>query len=283
MPWVRLDDRFPSHRKVALLSDRAFRLHITALCWSSENLTEGKILDAELRVIAHIRNTKAAAKELEERGLWDRVEGGWELHDFLEYNPDKAKVQADRDSNAARQKAFRDRKKAEREAKKAGGESANNPDRNGVTAPVSNSTPVPAPVPLSPTEREKASYAGERDPAIPRNLLPLRDALTAAGVIVGWDLDTTGWFRLEAIVKRTAVAALVAHAVTAVHRARTRPQSVRYFLAGWQALPPVAEGAPTSPSADILPFTAARPSTTDQRVAAGLDLAARLRAQEGTA
>ncbi|WP_255254292.1 hypothetical protein [Streptomyces albidoflavus] len=38
MPWVRVDDRFPSHRKVALLSDRAFRLYVAALCWCSENL-----------------------------------------------------------------------------------------------------------------------------------------------------------------------------------------------------------------------------------------------------
>lgn len=35
--------------------------------------------------------------------------------------------------------------------------------------------------------------------------------------------------------------------------------------------------------ADVIPLAAARPSTTDQRVAAGMDLAARLRAEEGTA
>ena len=133
MPWVRLDDRFPSHRKVALLSDRAFRLHISALCWSSENLTEGKILDSELRVIAHVRNIKAAAKELEDRQLWDRVDDGWVIHDFLEYNPDRAKVQAERENNAARQQAWRDRKKAEREAKRAAEEAARNANRNGVT------------------------------------------------------------------------------------------------------------------------------------------------------
>ncbi|TFV32272.1 hypothetical protein E4K10_18065 [Streptomyces sp. T1317-0309] len=43
MSWVKLDDRFTSHRKVALLSDRAFRLYVSSLCWSSENLTEGHI------------------------------------------------------------------------------------------------------------------------------------------------------------------------------------------------------------------------------------------------
>lgn len=133
MPWVRLDDRFPSHRKVALLSDRAFRLHVSALCWCSENLTEGKILDRELTVVARVRGTKTAAKELEAAGLWDRIESGWAIHDYLAYNPDRAKVQAEREANAARQQAWRDRRRAEREAKKAAQQEANNGSRNGVT------------------------------------------------------------------------------------------------------------------------------------------------------
>lgn len=134
MPWVRLDDRFPSHRKVALLSDRAFRLHVSALCWCSENLTEGAIREKELPVISRIRGVKKAATELEEAGLWDRTEEGWAVHDYLEYNPDRARVQADREANAARQQAWRDRKKAEREAKRAAkGDGSGNAPHNGVT------------------------------------------------------------------------------------------------------------------------------------------------------
>ncbi|MCI0386192.1 hypothetical protein [Streptomyces sp. CNQ085] len=134
MPWVRLDDRFPSHRKVALLSDRAFRLYVSALCWSSENLTEGRILDKELPLISRVRGVKTVAKELEDARLWDRIEGGWEIHDYLEYNPDRARVQADRAANAARQKAFRERKRAEREAaRKAEEDAARNAPRNAVT------------------------------------------------------------------------------------------------------------------------------------------------------
>lgn len=40
--------------------------------------------------------------------------------------------------------------------------------------------------------------------------------------------------------------------------------------------------AAAGPGAEVIPLSAARPSTTDQRVAAGMELAARLRAQEGT-
>ncbi|RPE34963.1 hypothetical protein [Kitasatospora cineracea] len=130
MPWVRLDDRFPSHRKVALLTDKAFRLYVSALCWCSENLTEGQILDRELPVITRVRGARTAAAELEKAGLWDRTADGWVVHDYLEYNPDRAKVQAEREAGKARQQAWRDRKKAKKEAARNG---ERNATRNGVT------------------------------------------------------------------------------------------------------------------------------------------------------
>lgn len=163
MPWVRLDDRFPTHRKVALLSDRAFRLYVSGLCWASENLTEGVVLDRELTLLARVRNTKAAAKELEAAGLWDRIHDGWQIHDFLDYNPDRAKVKADREANAARQKAFRDRQKAARDAKKAAAAAAETEDRNGVTNGVTNAgvttPPSPSPSPSTYVEKDKSAPA----------------------------------------------------------------------------------------------------------------------------
>lgn len=110
MPWVKLDDRFPSHRKIALLSDRAFRLHVAALCWASENLTEGRIADRELPLVAKIRNIKATAQQLADAGVWDRTEDGWEIHDYLDYNPSREQVLAERKKNAERQERFRQRK-----------------------------------------------------------------------------------------------------------------------------------------------------------------------------
>lgn len=133
MPWVKIDDHFPDNRKVSLLSDRAFRLYISALCWSSANLTEGRILTRELAVVARVRGLKVAAKELEAAGLWDPINSGWMIHDYLVYNPDKAHVQAERAANAARQQAFRDRKKAEREARAAAEAAARNATSNAVT------------------------------------------------------------------------------------------------------------------------------------------------------
>ena len=124
MPWVKLDDRFPSHRKIALLSDRAFRLHVSAICWCAENLTDGRIAERELPLVAKVRGIKATAQQLEDAGLWDRIEGGWEIHDYLDYNPSRDQVLAERKRNAERQERFRQRRNGKPVP----------PDGNGVTA-----------------------------------------------------------------------------------------------------------------------------------------------------
>jgi hypothetical protein len=129
MPWVRLDDRFPSHRKVALLSDRAFRLHVSAICWCAENLTNGHIADRELPLIARLRNVKATAKQLEDAGLWDRSDGGWFIHDYLDYNPSRDQVLAERKKNAERQERWRRRKNGNPSTP----DGAHNSSSNGVT------------------------------------------------------------------------------------------------------------------------------------------------------
>lgn len=149
MPWARFDDRFPSNRKVRLLSDRAFRLYVSAICWSAENLTDGFVAETELRLVADIRGAKAAASELVDAGLWvpstrvraavvpssrrvraanassscrGRVEvgdtpgdtkvPGWEIHDYHDYNPTAEQVKAERTAKTARQQRWREKKRS---------------------------------------------------------------------------------------------------------------------------------------------------------------------------
>lgn len=116
MPWARFDDRYPSNRKVRPLSDAAFRLDVSAVCWSNENLTDGVIRSDELTLCADIRNHPKAAEELVLRGRWIKVEGGWEIHDFLVYNPSRDQVLAERAKAAERQRRAREAAKARRDA-----------------------------------------------------------------------------------------------------------------------------------------------------------------------
>lgn len=287
MPWVRLDDRFPSHRKVALLSDRAFRLYVSALCWCSENLTEGKILDRELTVVARVRSTKAAARELEDAQLWERLPDGWQIHDYLEYNPDRAKVKAGREANAARQQAYRDRQKAEREAKKAAPKAEKEPGRNGVTAPSrnggSNSTPYPSPSPFSPYGENGAPTAPgrqERAAAHPDRLTELKQAIAAAGIAgIEWRLRESQWEYARQAVERVGVPAMVAYAVRSV-QLKGAPTGASAWVDGWRSLEAPPENGVTYLPA-VVNAPPARPSTTDQRVQQGLALAAEFRALEG--
>lgn len=284
MPWVRLDDRFPSHRKVALLSDRAFRLHVSALCWASENLTEGKILDSELRVIAHVRGIKAAAKELEDRELWDRVDDGWVIHDFLEYNPDRVKVQKQRENNAARQQAWRDRKRAEREAKKAAEEATRNAvtrgaqnRENDTTATgtrheddtktrksgganpsssqvseirngVSNGTPAPAPSPSTSYGSTNAA-AGGPEIASWDTLADLKRAIAAAGISgVSWNFKASQIERARQVRERVGLTPMVQLAVNNV-RLKGTPAGASAWLDDWETLQPNPEGVTALPTA----------------------------------
>lgn len=96
MSWVKLDDRFPQHPKILQISCEAFRLYITALCYSSSYQTDGKLLAGCLRPLAEtfhdaLQNTGPDdwISELLQVGLWEQIENGYQIHDYLEYNLSK--------------------------------------------------------------------------------------------------------------------------------------------------------------------------------------------------
>lgn len=90
MPWtVNIDERFPRNRKVARLSDAAFRLYVQAVCWASENHTDGALTPEDLPHIAPaMRRRESAVTELVRAGLFEETGSlGWVVHDYLDYNP----------------------------------------------------------------------------------------------------------------------------------------------------------------------------------------------------
>lgn len=251
MTWVRLDDRFPSHRKIALLSDRAFRMHVSALCWSAENLTDGVIQDRELRLVAHVRNMTATARELVTNQLWVRIEGGWRIHDYLEYNPSRDQVLSERQKNAARQQAFRDRKKGSSTPPPTQTETPPEIKRNGVTPPVTNSVsnalpgPVPVVTPNGVTTRA-ACNAREDGPEIRSydTLAELKRAVAETGLTgFSWKLRTSQIQRAAAVMERVGPEAMAALAA-ANSRYRGAPANASAWLADWESIEPAAPQQP---------------------------------------
>lgn len=171
MPWVRFDDQFSIHRKVAGLSDAAFRLHVAAIFWCARNLTDGVVPEEDLvDVCARVRKPARFAAECVKRDAWHDARhecgsekcaapvdaDGWVIHDYLVYQPSKAQVMADREKAAERQRKWREKK------------SAGNGSSNAVSNGVTNATPPrPAPKEAGRGEpRPDAWPAAQASPAV---------------------------------------------------------------------------------------------------------------------
>jgi hypothetical protein len=92
--WLQLDDNMPDHPKVAALTDTAFRHHIEGLSYCARLLTDGFI---PAKVAADITTPKTLleleSEQLPGRApLWERSDRGWEIHDYLVYNPSREQV-----------------------------------------------------------------------------------------------------------------------------------------------------------------------------------------------
>ena len=95
MTWVKMDDAFADHPKVmALGRDRMAGLGVwtAAACYCARFLTDGFVPTAVAQGFGHGR----IIGRLVEVGLIDKVSGGYQLHDWLDYNPPRSKVLADR-------------------------------------------------------------------------------------------------------------------------------------------------------------------------------------------
>lgn len=93
MAYVRLEDSALNHPKVARLSAHAFRLWVWGLCHAQMHLTDGYLA---ARLLPNRRQSRpnVAAAELCEAHLWEPVEGGYQIHDYLQYNDSKEVVEA---------------------------------------------------------------------------------------------------------------------------------------------------------------------------------------------
>ena len=193
MPWAKFDDRFISHPKVLAAGPLAIALHMRAIVHSALHLTDGIIRRRQLNHIlnweddaedfddAPPRNLELAAR-LVNAGLWEEApEGeGWQIHDYLDWNPSRAEAQATSAarseagrkaglaSGAARRKKANERTNDEPKRSTFVRESLNEqgtnvePNRSrSVERPLNerrtkmNPVPVPVPVPVPKKEKEE--------------------------------------------------------------------------------------------------------------------------------
>ncbi len=152
MPWFKVDDQTTFHPKVMRAGNAAFGAWVRLGAYCNAQLTDGFIPASVARMIASRRELET----LIESQFLDQIEGGYRIHDYLEYQPSRAQVEAERKATRARVTRH----------------------RNGVTPGVSTqvslpltlgvSTPVPSgsrPVPSRPTSEETLAESADADPA----------------------------------------------------------------------------------------------------------------------
>jgi hypothetical protein len=112
MPYLNLDDGYPDHPKVDALSDAAFRLHTSGLAYCARELTDGLVIDARVKRL--VPEFKASAlKELTDARMWIKCPGGYEIHDYLDWNKPRSWWEKRRSDEAARKAEYRAKKKGE--------------------------------------------------------------------------------------------------------------------------------------------------------------------------
>jgi len=108
MAYAKFDDGFADHPKVRGLSDAAFRLHVAGILHCARWLTDG-VITAEVLPDLVRRYRPATTAELVERGMWREAIGGdaYVIHDYLEWNDSRDKVEKRRARNADRLREWR--------------------------------------------------------------------------------------------------------------------------------------------------------------------------------
>jgi hypothetical protein len=96
MAWANFDDQFPKHPKVIGLSDAAFRLHTSGICYCNQYLTDGVIAAEAIHLLVP-RYRKRSLDELLDRQLWVPRADDYEIHDYLDWNRSRSEVAAEKE------------------------------------------------------------------------------------------------------------------------------------------------------------------------------------------
>lgn len=116
MTWLRLDDGFDENLKLLLAGPKAGWLNVRGMLFCARNETDGFIPKEALAKIGSDYSAQQRTKlvrSLIEAGLWHLAKeapkckrckhrwkktpgDGWVIHDFLDFNPSKEKLEADR-------------------------------------------------------------------------------------------------------------------------------------------------------------------------------------------
>ena len=113
MGWLKLDDQYDDHEKIVAAGPLAELLDLRAMLFCARRETDGFVPYTQLSALCRdIPAPKKKAALLVKVGRWTDSpdEGGWWVHDFLEYNPSRVEKEAEREAARARMNKARSAK-----------------------------------------------------------------------------------------------------------------------------------------------------------------------------
>lgn len=157
MGWVRLDDGFSMHPKVISAGPVGMALQVSALCYCNKYLTDGFIPTAVIPSLLPISGLydeegneitwREVVATLVELGIWYEVEGGYQIHDYGDFQPLKKDIEKEREAARIRMQEVRSKKKSCSENVRPNNKRTNDELRKnfGESSPYPKPDPIPNP------------------------------------------------------------------------------------------------------------------------------------------
>lgn len=161
--WCKIDGAINHHPKLTAAGPIASWLYICGLAFATTYSTDGLIPEAEASHLTPLDDPAAAITRLVAAGLWHRCRGGYQIHDFLDYQQPAAKMKAGRERHRRNQAAYRTRQRddvRDRSRDHNGDAAVISPKEEESDSDLIGSAPLPpTPPPPDPEARENTPRA----------------------------------------------------------------------------------------------------------------------------
>jgi hypothetical protein len=143
--WVRIEDVVPEHRKHLQAGPAASWLWVCGIAYCQRQLSDGFIPEAAVPLLGVPSGAKRLVELLVKAGLFERVPGGYRIHDYHDYNERREDALDRKAKSSAQHRTAGLASGAARRTVERKTNGAVPSPSNGSQAPPSNGAP-PAPV-----------------------------------------------------------------------------------------------------------------------------------------